>query len=244
MRIEGESVFSLDAPESKQRELEQVAREFEALLMAEVLQNLSDSVASGSEGDDASGKLEGVLWLELARQLTEQRQIGLADAIYRQLSPDAGVRVDPAARLAPDAGDAPPAGLPSPVATPERPVEGAVSSRFGSRSDPFDHSTRFHHGVDLAAPEGATVTAAKQGRVVFAGAQPGYGNVVIVEHADGIRTLYAHLSRIDVQPGGTLSHGSPLGAVGSTGRATGAHLHFEVRKGDVRLDPEVWLQSG
>lgn len=99
-----------------------------------------------------------------------------------------------------------------------------------------------HQGVDFAAAIGTPVVAALPGRVVSAGAFGGYGNQVLLQHADGTSTRYGHLSAIDVRPGQVLRAGERLGAVGNTGVSTGAHLHFEVVVAGTPIDPAVWLQ--
>ncbi len=103
------------------------------------------------------------------------------------------------------------------------------SSGYGWRSDPMHHDRRFHHGTDMRADYGAPVVAAGDGVVVFAGRQGGYGNVVYIDHGGGIITRYGHLQHIDTKKDATLTAGQKIGQVGSTGRATGPHLHFEVR---------------
>ncbi len=108
------------------------------------------------------------------------------------------------------------------------PVRGRISSNYGGRRDPFTRRHRVHEGVDIAVPAGTPIRAAAEGTVVFAGRQRGYGNTVILEHADGRRTRYAHASRLNVQAGERVDRGETIGAVGSTGRSTGPHLHFEV----------------
>ncbi len=113
-----------------------------------------------------------------------------------------------------------------------------VGSGFGVRTDPFTGARRFHRGVDLPAATGTPVRAVRSGVVRFAGERGSYGQVVIVDHGDGLETRYAHLSRVDVEPGTTVPAGTILGAVGSTGRSTGPHLHFETRQGGRAIDPE------
>ena len=108
------------------------------------------------------------------------------------------------------------------------PVEGRVTSSFGWRHDPFTGESKFHRGVDLKAAYGQDVRAAGDGRVVFSGTQGGYGNTVLIEHEDGTRTRYAHLSVNLVSVGDAVGAGQPVGQAGSSGRATGTHLHFEV----------------
>lgn len=115
------------------------------------------------------------------------------------------------------------------------PVEGPVSSVFGWRDD------RMHEGLDIVAPEGDNIRAALPGRVVFAGDRGTYGNAVILRHGDGIRTLYAHASRLLVEEGTWVGQGDPIAEVGSTGHSTGPHLHFEVLLNGTPLDPEKYL---
>lgn len=119
------------------------------------------------------------------------------------------------------------------------PVASSVSSAFGWRSDPFHGATRFHAGVDIRAAYGREVPAAGSGQVVFSGAQGGYGNTVVIEHPGGVRTRYAHLSSIQVEVGARVQAGTVIGRVGSTGRSTGPHLHFEVLQDGHPVDPEI-----
>jgi murein DD-endopeptidase MepM/ murein hydrolase activator NlpD len=107
------------------------------------------------------------------------------------------------------------------------------------RFHPILQSWRQHAGVDFGAPTGTPVRTVSDGVVEFAGWQNGYGNVVVVKHADDRSTLYAHLSRIDVRKGQRVEQGMHLGAVGSTGWATGPHLHFEFKVGGVQRDPSA-----
>jgi len=103
------------------------------------------------------------------------------------------------------------------------------SSGFGWRDDPIRHTRRFHSGTDFRADPGTPVFAAGTGVVVFAGRQGGYGNCVYVDHGGGVVTLYAHLRRIETKKDAAVAAGDRIGQVGSTGRTTGPHLHFEVR---------------
>ena len=119
------------------------------------------------------------------------------------------------------------------------PVDAPLTSHFGWRADPLDGRVRFHRGVDVRAAYGTEVPAVAQGTVVFAGEQGGYGTTVVVEHPQGLRTRYAHLSASVVRVGDQVTAGQPIGRVGSSGRSTGAHLHFEVEQAGRRIDPEV-----
>jgi murein DD-endopeptidase MepM/ murein hydrolase activator NlpD len=124
------------------------------------------------------------------------------------------------------------------------PVEGQRTSDYGLRMHPIDHAERLHSGMDLAAPAGAPIQAAAAGQVVFSGTQAGYGNVVVIQHAEGYSTLYAHNTENLVSVGAIVSQGQPIATVGSTGRSTGPHVHFEVRKDGKRLDPALFLATG
>lgn len=121
------------------------------------------------------------------------------------------------------------------------PVHGLVTSRFGSRRSPWGDGVEHHGGIDIHAGYGAPVAATGDGEVIFAGRDPGYGALVIVSHPGEIRTLYAHLSAIYVREGQRVRRGQTLGAVGATGRATGPHLHYEVRVAGDPVDPRRYL---
>ncbi len=127
----------------------------------------------------------------------------------------------------------------------EQPIEGASrTSNFGSRTDPFLGSVAFHAGIDFRSPSGTNVEATAPGRVVNAGWTGGYGNMVEIDHGRGMTTRYAHLSRIDVDVGQTVAKGAVIGEVGSTGRSTGPHLHYETRVNGVAINPETYLKAG
>lgn len=122
------------------------------------------------------------------------------------------------------------------------PVLGELNDRFGGRRNPFgDSSSEFHTGLDIGATPGTPVMAAASGTVIFAGWRSGYGQLVEVDHGNGLTTRYGHLSRIGVAAGQTLSRGETVGSVGSTGRSTGPHLHYEVRIYDQPVNPKRYL---
>ncbi len=118
---------------------------------------------------------------------------------------------------------------------------GVVSSLFGMRTDPFDGNVKFHQGVDIAAPDGTPVKAAADGKVIFSGQLAGYGNLVAVDHGNGWVTRYGHNAENLVAVGDEVKAGQPIGRVGSTGRATGPHVHFEVRKSGKAVNPDNLL---
>ena len=118
-----------------------------------------------------------------------------------------------------------------------------LSSRFGYRSDPMRRVTRLHAGIDIPGPLGTPVLASGDGVVRFAGSAGGYGHMVEIAHGAGLATRYAHLSRILVRPGEPVARGERIALMGSTGRSTGSHLHFEVRRSGRAADPLPFLES-
>lgn len=126
------------------------------------------------------------------------------------------------------------------------PIAGDIrlSSGFGNRRDPFTRGRAFHSGLDFPKPTGTIVLSAGSGIVSFVGQRSGYGNVVEVDHGNGIVTRYAHLSAFIAAKGQPVRTGSPIAQVGSTGRSTGPHLHFEVRRNDQALNPLTFLNAG
>lgn len=122
------------------------------------------------------------------------------------------------------------------------PVRGEATDGFGTRRNPFDGTLfEFHAGQDIAAQRGTPVMTAGSGTVAFAGVQNGYGQIVIVDHGGNVMTRYGHLSQIDVAVGQSVERGETLGRVGSTGRSTGPHLHYEVRINDQPVNPKQYL---
>ncbi len=121
---------------------------------------------------------------------------------------------------------------------------GSVSSEYGGRIDPFNEQLAFHSGIDFSGPKGSEVRATGPGIVVFAGKQGEYGNTVEVDHGNGIRTRYAHLSKILVPVGARVERGATIGDLGSTGRSTGPHVHYEVWYDDAVRDPGKFIKAG
>jgi murein DD-endopeptidase MepM/ murein hydrolase activator NlpD len=124
------------------------------------------------------------------------------------------------------------------------PVNGTLEGGFGGRRNPFGGpGYEFHTGQDIEAPMGTPVIAGARGQVSFVGWQNGYGQLVVIDHGGGLSTRYGHLSHIDVDLGQSVSRGQLLGKVGSTGRSTGPHLHYEVRINDQPVNPLQYLLS-
>jgi murein DD-endopeptidase MepM/ murein hydrolase activator NlpD len=126
-----------------------------------------------------------------------------------------------------------------------RPLSGgAYSSGFGRRRDPFTGRIEPHYGLDFNGPTGLPVYAAADGVVLHAEREPAYGNAIVIDHGHGYKTLYAHLSRISVRKGQRVERGDTIGALGSTGRSTGPHLHYEVLYHNRNLDPLDFMFDG
>jgi murein DD-endopeptidase MepM/ murein hydrolase activator NlpD len=122
------------------------------------------------------------------------------------------------------------------------PVEGPITSGFGARMDPFDREGAFHRGVDISSQVGTPVISPADGIVRFADLMNGYGRAIVVDHGQGITTLYGHLSAFGVTAGQVIHRGDTLGYVGQSGRSTGPHLHYEVRIFNTPVNPYKYLR--
>jgi len=117
------------------------------------------------------------------------------------------------------------------------PTRGWLSSRFGYRTSPFADKREFHRGIDISARSGSKVISPANGLVVFTGWKRGYGRVIVIKHARGFKTKYAHLRKILVKKGQHVKKGAKIGLVGNSGRTTGSHLHYEVHLNNVAVNP-------
>ncbi|MBR4869051.1 MAG: M23 family metallopeptidase [Clostridia bacterium] len=124
------------------------------------------------------------------------------------------------------------------------PLKGEITSPFGYRIHPVYGTRLFHNGVDIAAAQGTPIQAALSGRVIAAEYNGSYGNYIILDHGNDFCTVYAHCSQLKVLKGDLVSQKDPIATVGSTGVSTGPHLHFEVRRGEERVDPELLVNLG
>jgi len=122
--------------------------------------------------------------------------------------------------------------------------DGYLGSPFGHRADPIMGVRAMHEGIDFNAETGTPVVAAADGVVLVAAYHPEFGNMIDIDHGEGLVSRYAHLSRIDIKPASLVKRGQSIGAVGNTGRSTGAHLHFEVRMQGVAQNPAHFLKQG
>jgi len=256
----GPAQRSFAAPPAAEREqIAELAREFESFFILQMVRQMRRSMLDDESGQGlGANTMTDTLDVELGRQLAASGDIGLAQILQTALERQVGVSEarTPAAQISgfaaeaevelgpvPVSTSAPPVAPAGQVSNPAEPamplpVGAPLSSPFGWRSDPFHGATRFHRGVDIAAAYGREVPAAGAGQVVFAGEQGAYGSTVIIEHAGGIRTRYAHLSSLQVAAGQPVGEGTVIGRVGTSGRSTGPHLHFEVLQDGKPVDPE------
>lgn len=227
-------------------QLQRIAQEFESMLLVQVLRDMRragswEEEEQGSKGFGAQ-IMGDTIDVELASHLARAKGLGLSKQLLEAFERMQGVSTAAVERTMTMPG--------GPIAVPDsRPVAAVVdapvvTSAFGWRTDPFTGRETFHKGVDLAAAYGQDVQAASAGRVAFSGEQRGYGTTVVIEHRDGTRTRYAHLSETLVAPGTMVAAGQLLGRAGRSGRATGTHLHFEVTGADGRpLSPSDWANG-
>ncbi len=232
-------------------ELEKVAHDFESLFVSYLLKVMRETIDEAGAAEEGYGKTiyTELFDEEMARTIARQGTFGIADLLMNRLSNDGSTAAGESLPGKPQSPVAAPSSTPAP-SVPETdsgsgsdisdihlPLRAPVSSEFGIRRDPFTRQLRFHKGLDLAAPIGTEVRAALGGEVVFAGFKAGYGNTVIIEHPEGLETIYAHLDEVNVKKGEAIDSDSVLGIVGHSGRSTGPHLHFEVSRWGEPVDP-------
>lgn len=240
----------------RQHQLLDEANTSTADLLEELRGLLEDRRLANAEAEMAAldaEQAQAVLQEELEKLKAQQSvQIGLKAEAERRIDEWAGeltayAREDAAVQSLIGRSAAPVSV--APVATPTNPsalgfqwpIQAPMTSPYGYRVHPVYGTRRLHAGVDLGAGTGTPIASSNDGVVIFAGVQGGYGNTVIVDHGGGITTLYAHQSRFNVKQGQTVARGDIVGFVGSTGTATGPHLHFEVRVNGGAVNPVSYL---
>jgi murein DD-endopeptidase MepM/ murein hydrolase activator NlpD len=236
-----------------------LAKEFESMLMLQMLRQMRQSLLD--EADEQTGlssaTMTDVVDGELARQLSKTGGLGIADAMMKALkrqldlpeSPSPAVSGVPSETAYYQVDTKTRAAVITPMATSSPALDAGIdasrlSSNYGWRSDPFTGAAKYHRGIDLRAAYGQGVPSAADGTVVEAGENGAYGLTLVVEHGDGLRTRYAHLSAADVAVGDRVLQGQEIGRVGQSGRATGPHLHFEVIRDGQRIDPTTVMALG
>lgn len=246
--LAGPPAAGADPSRAEREEIVRLAREFEAMLLTQMLREMRRSMIDAADDETGFGvaTLTDVGDVEFGRALSGQGGIGLTDALLRAFEQQLGVASHEGDAEAAASAAAPataPAVSRDQVRVADRDPfarvagQGPVTSRFGWRDDPLHGARRFHQGIDIALAYGQDVKAAAGGRVTFSGVQSGYGNTVVIDHADGRQTRYAHLAEQAVRQGDSVAEGQIIGKSGSSGRATGPHLHFEVLVDGRPVDP-------
>lgn len=241
--------------QQRDNNLRKACQDFESVFTYELLKSMRKTIDKcelfhGGQGEEI---YESLLDQELAKNMSGYGSNSLSEMLYQQLS-----RMDSSSPTVEDtiseiqsetgalsairkrfrygSGDES-----TTESQPVWPLKPTISSKFGMRKDPFTSETRFHSGVDIAAERGTEIKAAMSGEVVMSCKMPDYGNVVAVDHGKGIVTVYAHNEKNLVKLGDQVEKGDIIGRVGSTGRSTGPHLHFEVRKNGTKIDPMEFM---
>jgi murein DD-endopeptidase MepM/ murein hydrolase activator NlpD len=232
---------SIAGPEARPKDAQDASRQLEALVLKQLL------MASGTfKGTDLAGSsIRADLFAEaLADAVTKAGGLGLAaqldGSLPKPTSPAALPGSGATPRAIPQEGglSAAPRGTPELVGGSSR-----ITSGFGVRPDPFDGHAELHSGVDVGAAEGTPILAASDGLVRRAGPRGGYGFAVEIDHGGGVTTLYGHARELLVEAGETVKKGQAIAKVGHTGSATGAHLHFELRREGRPVDPAQVLKA-
>jgi murein DD-endopeptidase MepM/ murein hydrolase activator NlpD len=222
-RLAGRVRSAQDPTSERAREGGAAAEEFESLFIAYLLKTMRETIEESGDTEGGFGKsiYTELFDQELSKAVAHRGALGISDLIDKSLSrtPNPSSQEETA------------------IPDFRLPISAPVTSGFGVRADPFTGKARFHKGVDLGAPAGTSVPAPLAGKVLSAGNASDYGLCVVVEHAGGLKTRYAHLGSIRVVPGDSIAAGEIIGSVGNTGRSSGAHLHFEVLKDGKAVDP-------
>jgi murein DD-endopeptidase MepM/ murein hydrolase activator NlpD len=245
--------------DAERQRVKQLAEEFEALLMTQMLREMRHSMLSDEESENGLGNqtLTDTIDIELGRALSRAGGFGLSDVLFKAIerrltgpaqqtafapvsidetSSDSAAEDSEPVSVVPDGGDAGEAN-PSIEGNDLEIPRGTVSSAFGWRLDPITAIPEFHRGIDIAQAYGQDVRAAAAGQVVFAGDRGTYGTMIVIDHSGGRQTRYAHLSVSDVHAGDRVDAGEVIGRSGSSGHSTGPHLHFEVLDHGRSVDP-------
>jgi murein DD-endopeptidase MepM/ murein hydrolase activator NlpD len=236
----GGSVEGTDArprpSDASRAEVRRLAQEFEALLLSQMIRDMQRSMADDDSAQSEFGAMYDTANLEFGRALSAAGGLGLSSVLLGALDrlADAGS----AATVSGSDTNVVSSSLSAVATSPEAlALPGPVTSAFGWRKDPVTGAVDFHKGVDIGLAYGLDVRAAAPGRVIFAGESGSYGTMVRIAHADGRETRYAHLSEQYVRPGDLVEAGQVVGKSGSSGRATGPHLHFEMLVQGRPVDP-------
>jgi murein DD-endopeptidase MepM/ murein hydrolase activator NlpD len=214
-----------------------VAKEMESLFVYEMLKVMREASGTSSSGSLGSDTYTSMFDMEISKVMAE-RGLGLADTLAKGIAANTGktgqASVTPPLQQEQGQTQPPMAVIQEVLPDVSSP---RVSSGYGMRHDPFSGEPKFHHGLDIPAPEGTDVHPVRPGTVLFSGQQTGYGNVVIIDHGNGFTSKYAHNQENFVKEGEKVDSATVIARVGSTGKSTGPHIHFEVAYGGRNVDP-------
>ncbi len=219
----------------------EAAKSFEGYLVEMMIQQMRKTIPEGIFQSTGIDMFSGMFDQAVAKEIAAGGGLGLAEAMAAQMNgatPESlTMPIEPGISVGSAMNE-------SPFARGSNPIEGGVmTSGYGRRRDPFTGESRMHRAVDIAAPMGTPIQTLAPGVITMAETNGNYGQVVMVDHGDGWKSLYAHCDRMDVQVGDTVDGGAQLGTVGSSGRSTGPHLHLEIRHHGERVDPTNVLGS-
>lgn len=228
--------------------LAEASRALEAMLVKQIVSS-SKAYAGGESA--GSGVRADLFATTLSDAVAASGGLGIADQLARSLTPGAGPSSAGPSRppspfpgaLAHAPSGSSRASLDNALEVLALPVQGRVTSPFGVRHDPITGEDSAHPGLDVGAPEGTPIRVPAAGVVLSAGPKGGYGNAVEIDHGNGLVTLYGHASEVLVSTGEFVQPGQEIATVGSSGRSTGPHLHFEVRVGGRAVDPSRALKK-
>jgi len=217
-----------------------VAKQMESLFVYEMLKVMREASETSSTGGLGSDTYTTMFDMELSKNLSE-RGIGLSDMIEKAVSSKVNKTVQTPAppsqqiHSQTQSGQADIKDLLPDITSPR------ISSGYGMRHDPFSGELKFHQGLDIPAPEGTDVHPVRPGTVIYSGQEAGYGNVVVIDHGNGFTSKYAHNQVNLAQEGEKVDSASIIARVGSTGKSTGSHIHFEVTYKGRNVDPGTLL---
>jgi flagellar protein FlgJ len=256
---------------SKEEKIKRIAMQFEEMLINTLLKEAFKDEEKGDDDEEASplssGSYKDMRTMFLSQYIADSGGLGYREVIEKQLLESIN---DTSAEKSTSGDKNNTSSTPTPLplstvrtvtgvphfptaserrkttstpGTTATPVEGPISSNYGWRKDPFDGQSRFHSGIDFDVPANTPVKSYMDGEVTYSGWEKGYGNLVEITHPGGLVTRYGHNSKLNVKEGDSVMAGDVIALSGSTGRSTGPHLHFEVRKGEFSLNPEKFLES-
>ena len=235
-------IMNTKLEESARQEI--ASEEFEGYLIGMLIKEMRKTIPEGMFSSSAMDTFTEMMDQALAEQLAETKSFGFAEAMLRDFNTGKqevtglkeGIREFHTA-VKPLLKDIHKNQVHPHDMHALQPLMGRLTSKFGMRLHPIDKEWREHEGIDIAAPKGTDIQTVFDGTVSFAGVKGGYGKTIVVSHADGRETMYAHCDQLFVKEGDVLQAGDKIAEVGSTGVSTGNHLHFELRENGQALDP-------